>query len=240
MAWAMNDPDAMTHGHILLVDDEPGIVTALRPALRAVGHEVTVATDGNAALAAITLADPDVVLLDLGLPDMDGKAVIRKVRESSAIPIIVISARHQESEKIAALDEGADDYVDKPFVLGELLARVRAALRRRQHLVEVPDRFEADGLSIDFGTREVVLRGEVVKLSPKEYNLLRMLADSAGQVVTQKRLLAAGWGRSEADPQYLRVYIGMLRQKLEAQPSQPELILTEPGVGYRLAIAAGA
>jgi two-component system KDP operon response regulator KdpE len=229
----------MTSGHILLVDDEPGIVTALRPALRAVGHEVTVATDGNAALAAMTLAEPDVVLLDLGLPDMDGKAVIAKIRETSSTPIIVISARHQEAEKIAALDEGADDYVDKPFVLGELLARVRSALRRRQHLVEVPEGFEAEGLSIDYGTREVKLRGSVVKLSPKEYNLLRMLADSAGQVVTQKRLLAAGWGRSEADPQYLRVYIGMLRHKLEAAPSQPELILTEPGVGYRLALPSG-
>jgi len=228
----------MNKGHILLVDDEPGIVTALRPALLAVGHEVTVASDGNAALAAMTLADPDVVLLDLGLPDMDGKAVIRAIRETSATPIIVISARHQESEKIAALDEGADDYVDKPFVLGELLARVRAALRRRESLVQAPDGFEAGGLSMDYGTREVRLRGEGVKLSPKEYNLLRMLADSAGQVVTQKRLLAAGWGRSEADPQYLRVYIGMLRQKLEASPSQPELILTEPGVGYRLAIPA--
>lgn len=226
----------MVSGHILLVDDEVGIVTALRPALRAVGHEVTVASDGTAALASFLLADPDVVLLDLGLPDMDGKQVIRKIRETSSTPIIVISARHQEAEKIAALDEGADDYVDKPFVLGELLARVRSALRRRQHLAEVPERLDLGHLSIDFGTREVRLRGELIKLSPKEYNLLRMLGDSAGQVVTQKRLLAAGWGRSEADPQYLRVYIGMLRQKLEINPSDPQMILTEPGVGYRLMV----
>ncbi len=230
----------MMTGHILLVDDEPGIVTALRPALRAVGHEVTVATDGNTAIASMTVADPDVVLLDLGLPDMDGKEVICKIRATSATPIIVISARHQESEKIAALDEGADDYVDKPFVLGELLARVRAALRRRKRLVDAPQSFEAGPLSIDYGTREVRLRGELIKLSPKEFNLLRMLADSAGQVVTQRRLLAAGWGRSEADPQYLRVYIGMLRQKLEAKPSEPELILTESGVGYRLTMPVGA
>jgi len=229
----------MTSGHILLVDDEPGIVTALRPALRAVGHEVTVARDGNTAIASMTLANPDVVLLDLGLPDMDGKEVIRSIREHASTPIIVISARHQEGEKIAALDEGADDYVDKPFVLGELLARVRSALRRQRHLTEVPTSFEAGDLAIDFGTREVRLRGENVKLSPKEYNLLRMLADSAGQVVTQKRLLAAGWGRSEADPQYLRVYVGMLRQKLEILPAEPSLILTEPGVGYRLAVPNG-
>jgi two-component system KDP operon response regulator KdpE len=229
----------MTSGHILLVDDEPGIVTALRPALRAVGHEVTVARDGNTAIASMTLANPDVVLLDLGLPDMDGKEVIRSIREHASTPIIVISARHQEGEKIAALDEGADDYVDKPFVLGELLARVRSALRRQRHLTEVPTSFEAGDLAIDFGTREVRLRGEIVKLSPKEYNLLRMLADSAGQVVTQKRLLAAGWGRSEADPQYLRVYVGMLRQKLEILPAEPSLILTEPGVGYRLAVPNG-
>jgi len=229
----------MTSGHILLVDDEPGIVTALRPALRAVGHEVTVARDGNTAIASMTVANPDVVLLDLGLPDMDGKEVIRSIREHASTPIIVISARHQEGEKIAALDVGADDYVDKPFVLGELLARVRSALRRQRHLTEVPTSFEAGDLAIDFGTREVRLRGEIVKLSPKEYNLLRMLADSAGQVVTQKRLLAAGWGRSEADPQYLRVYVGMLRQKLEILPAEPSLILTEPGVGYRLAVPNG-
>ncbi len=166
----------MKTGHILLVDDEPAIVTALRPALRAVGHEVTIARDGNTAIASMTVNDPDVVLLDLGLPDMDGKDVIRRIRQTTGTPIIVISARHQEYEKIAALDEGADDYVDKPFVLGELLARVRSALRRRNHLDEAPTGFEAADLSIDYGTREVKLRGEVVKLSPKEYNLLKMLA----------------------------------------------------------------
>ena len=224
----------MMTGHILLVDDEVAIVKALRPALRALGHEVTVAKDGTEALAAVLLGDPDVVLLDLGLPDMDGKQVIRQIRESRTTPIIVISARHQEQEKIAALDVGADDYVDKPFVLGELLARVRAALRRKQSQSETPTRFEAGGLTMDFGTREVRLHGDLLKLSPKEYNLLRMLAESAGQVVTQKRLLAAGWGRSEADPQYLRVYIGMLRQKLEGHGGDAHMILTEPGVGYRL------
>jgi two-component system KDP operon response regulator KdpE len=226
----------MIAGHILLVDDEPGIVRALRPALQAMGHVVSVAADANSALAQITLSPPDVLLLDLGLPDMDGKEVITKIRQLHAIPIIVISARHQEEEKIAALDLGADDYVDKPFVLGELLARVRAALRRKGASAQQADRFDAQELTIDYATREVVVRGETVKLSPKEYNLLRMLAENAGHVVTQKRLLAAGWGRSEADPQYLRVYIGMLRNKLETKPSLPDLIVTEPGVGYRLIV----
>jgi two-component system KDP operon response regulator KdpE len=224
----------MTSGHILLVDDEPAIVAALRPVLKTLGHAVTVAVDGTAAIANFTLGDPDVVLLDLGLPDMDGKDVIRAIRAKSATPIIVISARHQEAEKIAALDEGADDYVDKPFVLGELLARVRSALRRREVLAKPIEIFDAQPLHIDFSTRIVRLRGETLRLSPKEYNLLRTLAESVGQVVTQRRLLAAGWGRSEADPQYLRVYMGMLRQKLEENPSEPKLILTEPGVGYRL------
>ena len=226
----------MTAGHILLVDDEPGIVNALRPALRAAGHTVTVAIDGTAAIAGVSLRDPDVVLLDLGLPDMDGKDVIRAIRATHRTPIIVISARHHEGEKIAALDEGADDYVDKPFVLGELLARVRVAIRRGARAQTPATAFAAGPLAIDYATREVRVNGAPVKLSPKEYNLLRTLADSAGQVVTQRRLLAAGWGRSEADPQYLRVYMGLLRQRIEANPAEPELILTEPGVGYRLAV----
>lgn len=224
----------MSGGHILLVDDEPGIVSALRPALRAAGHTVTIANDGHEAIAGAANADPDLVLLDLGLPDMDGKEVITRIRRRSKTPIIVVSARHQESEKIAALDLGADDYVDKPFVLGILLARIRAAMRRRQGESEPVDRFTSDRIAIDFTLREVRLDGQPIKLSPKEYNLLAALAESAGQVVTQRRLLAAGWGRSEADPQYLRVYMGLLRQKLEANPAEPELILTEPGVGYRL------
>ena len=226
----------MTSGHILLVDDEPGIVAALRPALKAMGHGVTVATDGNEALANLTVGEADLVLLDLGLPDMDGKEIIRAIRTTSRIPIIVISARHQEEEKIIALDLGADDYVDKPFVLGELLARIRAALRRRENQARQAQSFEAGALTINYATREVRVHGEVTKLSPKEYNLLKTLAESAGQVVTQRRLLAAGWGRSEADPQYLRVYMGLLRQKLEANPSEPEFVVTEPGVGYRLVV----
>ncbi|HWU02661.1 MAG TPA: response regulator transcription factor [Novosphingobium sp.] len=230
----------MMNGHILVVDDEPGILRALRSALRAVGHVVSVASDGNAAIATVTVENPDVILLDLGLPDMDGKDVISQLRGQCATPIIVISARHAEEEKIAALDRGADDYVDKPFVLGELLARVRAALRRSKGSSTPAERFDGGELSMDYATREVKLRGEVIRLSPKEYNLLRTLADSAGQVVTQKRLLAAGWGRSEADPQYLRVYVGMLRNKIELNPSEPAMLLTEPGVGYRLMVSGAS
>jgi two-component system KDP operon response regulator KdpE len=228
----------MTSGHLLLVDDEPGLVAALRPALIAAGHDVTVASDGNEAIAGASTAQPDVVLLDLGLPDMDGKQVITAIRGTSAVPIIVISARHQEAEKIAALDEGADDYVDKPFEIGELLARIRSAMRRNIIQKDHPEVFEAGPLRIDYVKHEVRLMGEVVKLSPKEFNLLRTLADSAGHVVTHRRLLAAGWGRSGTDQQYLRVYMGLLRQKLEADASQPELILTEPGVGYRLVLTS--
>lgn len=226
----------MILGQVLLVDDEPALVSVLQPVLKAAGCTVSVASDGNAAISAVIAQDPDVVLLDLGLPDMDGKDVIRIIRESSQVPIIVISARHQEAEKIAALDEGADDYVNKPFEIGELMARIRAAIRRSQSMSANAAVLEAGPLKVDFAKREVELMGEQIKLSPKEYMLLHALARNAGRVVTHKRLLAAGWGNSTADLQYLRVYIGLLRQKLEANQSEPELIVTEPGVGYRLII----
>lgn len=226
----------MILGQVLLVDDEPALVSVLQPVLKAAGCTVSVASDGHAAISAVIAQDPDVVLLDLGLPDMDGKDVIRIIRESSQVPIIVISARHQEAEKIAALDEGADDYVNKPFEIGELMARIRAAIRRSQSMSANAAVLEAGPLKVDFAKREVELMGEQIKLSPKEYMLLHALARNAGRVVTHKRLLAAGWGNSTADLQYLRVYIGLLRQKLEANQSEPELIVTEPGVGYRLII----
>ena len=226
----------MSLGQILLVDDEPGIVASLRPALKAAGYSVKIARDGAEAIASIKLDDNDIILLDLGLPDMDGKDVIGRIRDSTRAPIIVISARHQESEKIAALDVGADDYIDKPFALGELLARIRVALRRLERQIARPTVFESTDLSIDYASRSVILRGEALKLSPKEYNLLVTLAESAGQVVTQRRLLAAGWGRSDTDSQYLRTYMGLLRQKVERNPSDPQIIQTEPGVGYRLVL----
>lgn len=228
----------MMQGHVLLVDDEPALVSVLQPVLKAAGCTVTVASDGTDALRCLIAHDPDVVLLDLGLPDMDGKAVIRAIRATSKIPIIVISARHQETEKISSLDEGADDYVNKPFEIGELMARIRAALRRARGIENENAIFETGPLKIDFSTREVEIMGQPVKLSPKEYMLLHALARSAGQVVTHKRLLAAGWGEHGADSQYLRVYIGLLRQKIEADPSDPEIVVTEPGLGYRLKLFA--
>lgn len=220
--------------HILLVDDEPSLIAVLEPVLRAAGYRVTTASDGASAAWCASAEHPDVVLLDLGLPDMDGKDVIRTIRTRSETPIIVVSARHQESEKIAALDQGADDYVNKPFEIGELMARIRAALRRSSSLRGQPQHYRGGPLAIDFLAREVTINGEPVHLSPKEFELLTALALSAGQVVTHKRLLAAGWGRDGGDSQYLRVYIGMLRQKLESNTGDPVLILTEPGIGYRL------
>lgn len=219
---------------ILLVDDEPSLVAVLQPVLEAADYAVVVAADGEGAVIALSRTEPDVVLLDLGLPDMDGKAVIARLRALSEAPIIVVSARHQEAEKIAALDEGADDYVNKPFEIGELLARIRAALRRRSNVRRRPAELRAGPLVIDLGARKVMLSGEAIKLSPKEYALLTTLAESAGQVVTHRQLLAAGWGSAGADTQYLRVYMGLLRQKLEEDPAEPQLILTEAGVGYRL------
>lgn len=220
--------------HILLVDDEAALTAVLRPVLAAAGHDVTTAASGAEAVRQADLLLPDVVLLDLGLPDQDGKAVIHTMRIKHDMPIIVISARHQEGEKIAALDEGADDYVDKPFEIGELMARIRVVLRRKPG-AEAATRYRSGPLVIDFETRQVMLGGESLKLSPKEYDLLLALARNAGRVVTHKRLLAAGWGTDSADTQYLRVYMGLLRQKIEEDPSDPRLLLTEPGVGYRIA-----
>jgi len=223
--------------HILLIDDEAALVAVLEPVLAAAGYHVTTAFAGASALAQAVRVAPDVILLDLGLPDMDGKDVITTLRSTIDTPIIVISARHQESEKIAALDEGADDYVDKPFEIGVLMARIRVALRRRPS--EDGGLFRSGPLTIDFEKRGVQLEGHTLRLSPKEYALLVTLARSGGQVVTHKRLLAAGWAPNTADTQYLRVYIGLLRQKIEADPSDPRLLLTEPGVGYRLIVTEG-
>jgi two-component system KDP operon response regulator KdpE len=224
--------------HILIVDDEPSLIAVLEPALGAAGYFVSVAVDGRSTLQAVRDADPDLILLDLGLPDMDGKDVIEEVRARSQAAIIVVSARHQESEKVAALDGGADDYVNKPFEIGELTARIRAAVRRQSSGRAKPSTLSTGPLTINLSARTVHLDHEPVKLSRKEFDLLEALALSAGQVVTHKRLLAAGWGSIAADAQYLRVYIGYLRQKLEEDPADPRLILTEPGLGYRLALSS--
>lgn len=222
--------------HILLVDDEPALVDVLKPVLVSAGHNVTAASDADTALGLAASPDIDVILLDLGLPDLDGKDVISAIRKASHVPILVISARHQEAEKIAALDAGADDYINKPFEIGELLARVRVASRRLAGSVPA-NQFTSRELKIDFRQRTVRLFGDDVHLSPKEFELLKLLALSRGQVVTHKRLLAAGWGGNAPDTQYLRSYIAFLRQKLERDPSEPEIILTEPGVGYRLNVS---
>jgi two-component system, OmpR family, KDP operon response regulator KdpE len=226
----------MTHPtRVLVVDDEPAIHRFLAPALRANDYEVLKAEKGNDALRHIASDAPDIVILDLGLPDMDGKEVIARVREWSDVPIIVLSARDREAEKIAALDRGADDFVNKPFGVGELMARLRAALRHRmQRNGETPVVSIGD-LEIDVPRRRVTWQGTEVSLSPKEFDLLAFLARHAGKVVTHRQILTAVWGPAhEHDTQYLRVYVGQLRQKIEPSPSDPRIILTEPGIGYRL------
>jgi two-component system KDP operon response regulator KdpE len=225
----------VTGRHILIVDDEPSLLAVLEPVLCAAGYKVTTAINGRGALIADDTFAPDLILLDLGLPDLDGKKVIQRLRLRRDVPIIVISARYQESEKIAALDEGADDYVDKPFEIGELMARIRASFRRRSAAnSDASSSYRVGPLAINFAARQVMVEDQQIKLSPKEFDLLLTLARSGGQVVTHKRLLEAGWPEGAADTQYLRVYIGLLRQKIEEDPSDPRLILTEPGLGYRL------
>lgn len=224
---------------ILIIDDEPAIARVLQPVLSATGAIVFSASNAVEGLRLARDNAANLVLLDLGLPDADGKDLISSLRAHGEVAVIVISARHQESEKVAALDAGADDYVDKPFNIDELLARIRAAQRRFVAHSPKTATFEGEDLKIDFQRREVRLMGEEIKLSPKEYDLLRTLAEHAGQVVTHKRLLLAGWGDPTADAQYLRSYIALLRQKLEEDPAEPRLVITEPGVGYRLS-SAGA
>ena len=226
----------MTGVRVLIVDDEPQIQRVLRPALTACGYEVLEATTGRDALRMIAVSAPDIAVVDLGLPDMDGKEVLREARAFSKIPIIVLSARDREAEKIVALDSGADDYVEKPFGIGELMARLRAALRHAAQDGYEPTRIESGGLCIDFAKHSVTKSGVTVKLTPKEYDLLTTLARHAGRLVTHRQILTAVWGPAhQNDMQYLRVFIGQLRAKIENDPSAPRLILTEPGAGYRFA-----
>ena len=224
----------MSVERILVVDDEPQIQRFLRPALSAAGYEVLEAMTGAEALKAAATTAPDLVILDLGLPDMDGKEVIANLRGWSQVPIIILSARDRESEKIAALDLGADDYIEKPFGIGELTARIRTALRHRVQMEGGQTQLSADGVSIDTIKRVVTKDGEPVRLTPKEYDLLVMLAHHAGRVVTHKTLLTSVWGVAHGeDLHYLRVFIGQLRGKIERDPADPKIIRTEPGVGYR-------
>ena len=224
--------------HILIVDDEPQIRRFLRTSLGAQGYRISEAASAGDAIAAIAKEEPDLVVLDLGLPDMDGLEVIGRVRASSQVPIIVLSIRSGEKGKVRALDLGADDYVTKPFGMDELVARVRAALRHRlQRQGEIP-LFRSGDLAVDLVRRTVTFRGEEVKLSAKEYDLLRLLVAHAGKVLTHRFILREVWGPANADDvQYLRVYIRHLREKLETDPTRPAHILTETGVGYRLRAA---
>ena len=225
---------------ILVVDDEPQIHRFLRPSLIATGYDVIAASTGAEGLRRAANDGARLIILDLGLPDMDGKDVLAEIRRRSDVPVIVLSARDREAEKIAALDLGADDYVNKPFAIGELLARVRSALRRRKPAApELPTQYSVGTVTLDTGAHQVRRGDSIVHLTPKEFDLLLMLARYAGRVVTHRQILTEVWGPAHGtDMQYLRVFIGQLRQKLEDDPAAPKLILTEPGIGYRIAEAA--
>jgi two-component system KDP operon response regulator KdpE len=220
---------------LLVIDDEAPIRRFLRASLDPAEYELDEAEDGGTGLRLVATRNPQVVLLDLGLPDMDGVEVARSLREWSAVPIIVLSARGQEQDKIDALDAGADDYLTKPFGVGELLARIRVALRHAGKDAPKEPVVEAFGIRIDLATRQVFRDDEEVHLTPNEYKLLAILAKHAGRVVTHRYLLAEVWGEAYVEEShYLRVYMGQLRHKLEPDPASPRALTTEPGVGYRL------
>lgn len=230
----MTPPSGGGGNRILLVDDEQAIRKFLRIALEAHGFETVEAARGGEAVGKAALEQPALVILDLGLPDLDGKAALQKARAFYDGPILILSARDRETEKIDALDLGADDYVEKPFGVGELLARLRVALRHRIQRQGAAATVTAGDLTIDLVRRLVTRAGEPVRLTPKEYDLLAQLVQGAGRVVTHRQLLTAVWGPAHGeDVQYLRVVVGQLRQKIEAEPSEPRLIQTEAGVGYR-------
>lgn len=221
---------------VLLIEDEPQMRKFLRITLQSHGYRLIEAAGGREGLVQATTRNPDIVLLDLGLPEMDGLEVIERLREWTDIPIIVISAREQEQDKINALDLGADDYLTKPFNAGELLARIRAALRRAaKETAPQPPVFILQNLRVDMANRKVFLDNQEVHLTPIEYKLLTVLTRHAGKVVTHRQLLTEVWGAAHADEvQYLRVYMTQLRHKLESDPARPRFFLNEPGVGYRL------
>ncbi|HXR86966.1 MAG TPA: response regulator transcription factor [Stellaceae bacterium] len=222
---------------ILVIDDEPAIRRLLKTSLSAEGYEVEEAATGEAGWAQFNKVKPDLVLLDLGLPDIDGREVLKRVRGAGLVPVIVLSIRSDERGKVEALDLGADDYVAKPVGMDELNARVRAALRHRLQQEGAEPVFKSGDLAVDLVRRYVTVKGQEVKLSPKEYDLLRLLVMHAGKVLTHQMIMREVWGAS-TDVQYLRIYIRQLRQKIEADPERPALILTESGVGYRLKVDA--
>ncbi|BFT75752.1 MULTISPECIES: response regulator [Paenibacillus] len=225
-----------TGAKILIIDDEAQIRKLLRVTLNAHGFDVTEAATGQEGLLQATMVRPDLIVLDLGLPDMTGMDVLQHIREWSQVPIIILTAQDQEQDKVAALDRGADDYVTKPFGMGEFMARMRVALR---HIAKTQDEpvLKLGDLVIDLSQRVVELHGEKLKLTPTEYDLLKVLALNNGRVMTHRQLLKQVWGGSqyESDSQYLRVYVGHLRKKIEEDSTRPRYILTEPGIGYRFA-----
>jgi two-component system, OmpR family, KDP operon response regulator KdpE len=225
-----------TGAKILIIDDEAQIRKLLRVTLNAHGFEAAEASTGQEGLLQAAMVRPDLIVLDLGLPDMTGMDVLQHIREWSQVPIIVLTAQDQEQDKVAALDSGADDYVTKPFGMGEFMARMRVALR---HIAKTQDEpvLRLGDLVIDLSQRSVELCDEKLKLTPTEYDLLKVLALNAGRVMTHRQLLKQVWGgeQYESDSQYLRVYVGHLRKKIEGDPTRPTYILTEPGIGYRFA-----
>jgi two-component system, OmpR family, KDP operon response regulator KdpE len=221
------------HHRILVVDDEPQITRVLRTTLSSRGYDLRVANNGETALEIMKDWAPDLVLTDLGMPQMDGLELCKRIRELSRVPIIVLSVKEEERTKVQALDAGADDYVTKPVGMNELMARVRANLRRLLP-AEAPSVLDFGDLAIDRAARRVTLRGEVVHLTPKEYEVLLFLAQQPGRVVTHRALLAAVWGDQNIEqPEYLRVFVNRLRKKLEPSERSPRYITTEPWVGYR-------
>lgn len=217
--------------HILVVDDEPQIHRFLRPALEAAGYRVSRAETGRDAIHAAATTAPELILLDLGLPDLDGHHVLAELRGFTRAPILILSARDQDGEKITALDAGADDYVEKPFSVGELLARLRTALRHANRADTPPEHLSLAGLDLDFATHRLSIDGTDIPLTPREFALIALLVRNAGRVLTHRQLLAAIWGPGHAeDVQYLRVYIGHLRRKLGPAASR---LQTEAGIGYR-------
>jgi two-component system, OmpR family, KDP operon response regulator KdpE len=222
---------------VLLIEDEPQIRRFLRASLGAQGYRLVEADTGEDGLVQAATRQPDLVVLDLGLPDLDGVTVIRRLREWASVPIIVLSARGQERDKIAALDAGADDYVSKPFAVGELFARLRVALRRAARGHQPPEpTFSVGDLHVDLASRRVRVAGREVHLTPIEYRLLAALVRQAGKVLTHQQLLKDVWGPPYAEQaHYLRVFMAQLRRKLETDSARPRYLLTEPGVGYRLA-----
>ena len=229
----MTEPRAI----VVLIEDEPQMRRFLRAVLPTEGFDLYEADTGKQGLVEIAVRHADVVVLDLGLPDMNGVEVVRQLREWSEVPVIVLSARADESDKIAALDAGADDYLTKPFGMGELLARLRVALRHASRGADGNQLFELGALKVDLAARRVEMSGERVHLTPIEYRLLSTLVKHAGKVLTQRYLLNEVWGPSHVgDAHYLRIYMAQLRRKLERDPAQPRFLITEPGVGYRLAL----